>query len=346
MPQATPKQIEQNLRRAQQNTLLNSQNRKNSFYERRKEELRRQMAQMAARKPGQDDQERWQEMQLNLEKELADLEKKNKPQTAIEEFGPETEIPAEGTAESTIEPPEKSAEMGAVPMEETEEEKKKKEDEESLSPMQPESTGEPVKERPTAEGGGQMPEEKKEGYFGRTKPAGEEGEATGPETPIGEKTGEKPGEEAGEAPAEAAKKESPAEEPATPSEGEQAEKITSRQMAQRNKGLTDGAKGALADKADKIYKAADLYKKYKWLVWIGGLVIANIWWIIIGVVILVLLIIVVLIVYYMVNNGVDWYTAIKCGGTEILGGDGVSCFLKRAIEKLPEAAQKAAEYTD
>lgn len=345
MPQTTPKQIEQDLRRAQQNTLLNSQNKKNSFYERRKGELLRQMAQMAAKKSGQDDQERWQEMQLNLERELADLEKKNKPRSAIEEFGPETEIPAEGTAESTIEPPEKPAEMGAVQMEETEAEKKKKEEEESLSPMQPGSTGEPVKERPTAEGGGKMPEEKKEGYFGRTKPAGEEGEAAQPETPTEGKLGEKPGEEA--------KKESPAEEKATPSEGEQAEKITSGQMAQRNKGIMGDTEGALADKAGEVSETAskamsfyEKYKKYKWIVWIGGLVIANIWWIIIGVVILVLLIIVVLIVYYMVNNGVGIMDAIKCGGTQLLGGDGVSCFLKRAIEKLPEAAQKAAEYTD
>jgi len=329
---ATPAETARDLNRAKQNDFLkqlqSTADKDEDQKKLRQMEDRRQQLVQALK--DRDNPNIDQKRRLDLLKELDRLSeelKQDKPKTSVEEFGPETEIPAEGTAESTEEKPPKP-EMGKVPMEEEKQE-------ETLAPMEKQDVGEPVKEKPSAQGGGEMPEEK--GYFGRTKPATEEGEAAEAEK---KKKPTAPGEKPrGEGEAAAGKA-------AVPTEAEQAAGIKGAQMAQINKGLTGGAEGAMAEKAAEVSEAAGqamaLYKKYKWIVWIGGLVIANIWWIIIGAIIIVLIVIVALITYYMVNNGVDWYTAIKCGTDYVLGGDGISCLLKQAIENAPEALEEAA----
>lgn len=315
-------------KKAKQNELLNLRIKNAHIAESQGEEILRRMIDEEA-----EDVER-----LKIEDEpgeFSDGGGRQRPKTQIEEFGAVPEIEPEGTAESTIESPKKQP-IGEVPME-------PKKEEESLTPMAKQDIGEPVKEKPSAKGGGQMPEEEKEGYFGRTKPVP-------PEVEKGEgepekKPGEKPRETEGQPPAEGVRE----KEPKNLSEQEKAASLKSEQNGARATNLMSlagkgGPEEMLAEKAGEVSevagKAMSLYKKYKWFAWAAGIIAPLIVPIIIGLLIgIVFFIIVFLIIYYIDNNpGTTFFNAVYCGTKQLLGGDGFTCLIKAATEAAAKAA--------
>ncbi len=343
-----PGEIATNLRRAKQNDLLNGQDKSQRLArERRRQGLLRQM----------ENKKMAQESRLNLLKRLAELEeedKKNKPKTTIEEFGPEPNIPAEGTAESTMEKPV-PAEIGRVPMEQKKDELPPQEDANAPLEQLPQKMeiGEPTRPEATKggePGGGPIKTDVEPGPFSKAGPlkAGTgEPEKPGAEKPGEEKAGEKPGEKT---PPETPRTEKETAESAKtpPSEGAQAAKISGAQMAGRNKALAGGVEGALAEAAGlppSVTEVISVWKKYKWFVWAAGIIAPLIIPILIGLLIgLTLFFIVFLTIYYMDNNpGVTFMAAIRCGGAQLLGGDGFSCLVKEAIKKVPAAVNSAVK---
>lgn len=250
--------------------------------------------------------------------------------------------PEEGTEESTIGADQKPKGIGHVPMEEAREQGPGKE-EETLAPMTKEDIGKPVKEKPSAEGGGLEPEEPE--YFGRTKPTPPAGEQ--PQKPGQEK----PEEEEEETGAKPPQKET------QPSEAEQAGKITADKnaaQAAQLKQAAGGAKGALGGPEEALAKqfggelggkAMKLYKTYKWVIWIGTFIITNFWWILGGLAIIALFIVLYLTVSYMYNHPTATFLeSMWCGRPAFLGGgDFMQCMMKEAIEKAPEAAKAATQ---
>jgi predicted transcriptional regulator len=280
-----------------------------------------------------------QKQQASRQQEQGEADQENRPKTpieeAIEEFGPATITP-EGNAESTEER-SVPAEMGHVLMPPVKDFGIQSQGDENVTPEElPQETGvkEPTRPEVTEGGGPMKTDEEKEGpiaKYGALKTGKEE-----PEKPAKKKPGEE-------------------EEETPPGEADQASKITSAQEKGRNAaqlaqaakgGITGGKEEALMGAAGlppSAGKAMSLYKKYKWIIWIGTFIITNFWWIIGGLIAIVLLIIVVLIVNFMINNpGTTFFNAMWCGTENFfLGGDGFKCLLKAATEAATKAATEA-----
>jgi len=340
-----------NLRRAKQQDLLMAQKKGQSENERQRQQLSRQME--AREKTGQREK-MTQEQRLRLMKEFAEFNKQNeanRPETPIEkavrEFG-KAEIISEqkpGAADEESEPEE----MGQVPM--------KPEEDFAIQPRQDENApleqlpqkmeaGKPAEPK-TAKGGGPMPTgEEREGPLAEYGPlkAG-----TGTEKPEEEE--QQQGRRIREPAEEETQPEAPTEsEEGVPSARVQEATIKSGQMAKINE-LAGGAEGAAEGISEDIGKAASaaknvqsLVKKYRFIVWIGGIIAPLIVPIIIGLIIgFTIFFVVFMIINYMDNNpGTTFFQAMYCGSVQFLGGNGFDCLFKKAIQNAPAALKAAA----
>ena len=369
MPQTIPNNqpsgnIARKLRRDKnraKNDSLRGQQTNQSANERQRQELLRQIK--AREKAGQAEQLSLKK-RLQLLNQLSELEeknKKNRPETpiekAIDEYGPAEITPEQKPGEPEKEEEQAPKKIGQVPMKpEKDFGVQSQEDENAPLEQLPQKMGieEPAKPKDT-KGGGPVPTgEEKEGplaEYGALK-AGTEEPGKKPAEPGAEKPeAEKPGEEG--APAETPQPEKSGREAGVPPEGQQAKDITSGKNAAGNaeglmKGLKGGPEAALEGKvgeaSETAGKALSLYKKYKWFVWAAGIIGPLIVPILIGLLIgLVLFFVIFMVISFIDNNpGTTFLNALYCGGSQLFGGNGFDCLVKKAIEKTPEIIKAAA----